>query len=251
MLDSFPGDVRLPPGWQLVYSPSTGSTNDDAKAAARRGNAHRTVFLADSQTAGRGRFGRAWIAPAASCLLFSVVLDGAPSPIYSTAAASVAVAETIGSDFGIAARIKWPNDVMIEARKVCGVLTEVVSSGGLTATVIGIGLNVNFSRGTEGLPPTATSLSWEMNHSLSRADLFSAILGRLDGLLGLPGDKLVSVVQERWEHLLWHRSQEVRLADGDAVLEGVVLGLASSGGLFLKLKDGSQREILNGELLLS
>ena len=138
---------------------------------------------------------------------------------------------------------------MIGARKVCGILTEVVASGDRLATVIGIGLNVNLDLTAEGLPATATSLSAELGKTLPRGALFSAIVARLHDLLTLPSPQLVSVVHERWEALLWRMAQGVRLSDGKDVVEGVVEGLAPSGGLLLRIPDGTLREITTGELL--
>lgn len=242
-------DWVVPPGWRLVYRETTGSTNDDAKAAARRGGANRTIFLANRQTAGRGRYGRSWIAPSDTCLLLSVLLEGALTPIECTAAASVAVADAIAA-IGLQARIKWPNDIMIDARKVCGILTEVVASGDRLATVVGVGVNVNVDLDTDGLPSTATSLAAEIGRPVARAAMFRELLSRLDELLAIDPVRLAPRLHRRWGSLLWRRSQYVRLADGAGVLEGVVEGLAPSGGLLLRLQDGALREVTNGELLL-
>ena len=245
-----PNRWSVPPGWTLVYHEITGSTNDDARAAARVGARGRKVFLADEQSAGRGRYGRSWVAPASSCLLFSLLLKESLSPVDCTVVASVAVAETIAEETELPARIKWPNDVMIGQRKVCGILTEVVAFGDRMAIVVGIGLNVNLDLATAGLPATATSLAAELGRPVSRSLLFDLVLRRLDALLAIEPARLVPMVRARWESLLWRHSQLVRLSDGADVVEGTVEGLAASGALLLRLANGATREISTGELLL-
>lgn len=257
--ESDPSRWSVPAGWTLRYQPTTASTNDDAREAARAGRPGRTVFLADGQTAGRGRQGRTWVAPAGTCLVFSLLLRDRLSPAACTALGAVAVVEAIQAETGLRARIKWPNDVMIASRKVCGILTEVVSaqrsafsaqhSESHQATIVGIGLNVNVDPCLADLPTTATSLAAELGRPWSREAMLNAVLGRINAYLGL-GSGSGSVVHARWGELLWRSQQSVRLADGVAVLQGVVEGVAPSGALQLRMGDGSLREIRTGELLI-
>src|SRR5207249_8195739 len=98
-----PAGWRVPAGWTLIYRPSTGSTNDDAKTAAHDWAGERRIFLADEQTAGRGRYGRSWIAPAGTCLLTSLLLEETLTPLECTAATSVALAEMLASELALPA----------------------------------------------------------------------------------------------------------------------------------------------------
>ncbi len=257
--EASPEHWSLPDPWFLAYRPITGSTNDDAKVAARAGRPPYGVYLSDFQTGGHGRFGRNWVAPEGACLLFSLLLADVVDPVRCTAAASVATAEAIAETTGLAARIKWPNDVMIGERKVCGILAEVVTTTFGVASVVGVGLNVNLDLGVEGLPPTATSLAHEVGHPLPRAPLLRAILTRVNlwlgqaaGSDGSGGQPVMagSAVLQRWEALLWRQSQSVLLSDDGSVIEGVVEGLAPSGGLRLRLADGRVREVITGELVI-
>lgn len=244
------GDWPLPPGWSLHYSTRTGSTNDDARQAALQGCADRSVFLADEQRAGRGRLGRTWLAPPGSSLLFSLVLRRGLPPIDLTALCSVAVAESIAAVTGLAARIKWPNDVMIRDRKVCGVLTEVVAArhrGDIA--IVGIGVNVNLEPATAGLPTTATSLSLEAGAPMRRGALFGAILSRVDARLALDDASLVAQVRRSWEAMLWRRWQQVRVDDAGTTVHGVVEGLAPSGALLLRRSGGEVVEVAVGDIV--
>src|SRR5438093_13314191 len=115
-----------PPGWILHYLPVTGSTNDDARRLALEGAPERTIVLADEQRAGRGRLGRGWIAPRGSGLLLSIVFERPIPSVALTAPCAIAIVDAIHDLTGLPPLIKWPNDLMIGARKVCGILTEVL-----------------------------------------------------------------------------------------------------------------------------
>lgn len=209
----------------------------------------RTVFLADEQLAGRGRQGRSWVAPPGSSLLFSLVLRRGLQPIHLTALCSVAVAEAVGASTSLLARIKWPNDVMIRDRKVCGILTEVVAGVRRRgAAIVGVGLNVNLDPAASGLPTTATSLSEEVHQPVPRAPLLEVILSRVDARLALDDTALVAQVDRAWEALLWRREQHVRVDQAGTTVAGVVEGLAPSGALRLRRPDGTVLEITVGDI---
>jgi BirA family biotin operon repressor/biotin-[acetyl-CoA-carboxylase] ligase len=162
----------------------------------------------------------------------------------------VAVAEAIAATTGLSARIKWPNDVMVGERKVCGVLAEVIaggSAGGLA--VVGIGVNVNLDPRAAGLPLTATSLSEETGAAVARDALLRAILGRVGARLALDDAALATQVFRAWEALLWRRRQHVRVDQDGTSLQGTVEGLAPSGALRLRLPDGTRQEIVVGEII--
>ena len=239
---------HVPPGWAVHYSSATGSTSDDAKAAVREGVADRTVFLADVQRQGRGRLDRTWIAPPGTGLLFSIVLRSDLPPIHLTALCSVSVAESIADLTGLQARIKWPNDVMVQDRKTCGILTEVIAFGGATFAIIGIGLNVNLDPAIAGLPPTATSLSHEVGTRVSRRRLLDVTLSRIDTRLALDANALLRDVRAKWEALLWRRRQRIVVSQDGTTLHGIVEGLAPSGALLLRQDDGLRLEITVGDV---
>lgn len=153
--DALSGPGRLFSGFTCV--PSTASTNADLAAAARAGSASGTVLVADHQSAGRGRFDRKWEAPPGTAVAVSVLLrpEGASAArwLWLPLITGVAVAEGLHAAAGVEAEVKWPNDVLVGGRKVCGILCERVDDG----AVIGIGINTALS--DDQLPvPTATSL---------------------------------------------------------------------------------------------
>src|SRR5262249_21998579 len=124
------------------------STNSRAAAMADRPDADGLAFLADRQSAGRGQYGRRWVAPARSSVLLSLLLrppPGVARPVVLTAWAAVSVCEVVQRLTGEVPRIKWPNDVLVRGKKVCGILIEQVARGDQTASIVGIGLNVTQS----------------------------------------------------------------------------------------------------------
>jgi BirA family biotin operon repressor/biotin-[acetyl-CoA-carboxylase] ligase len=166
--------------WDVTRVPETESTNADVAAAARDGAPEGTVIVADHQTAGRGRLDRTWDAPAGSGLVMSALvrpdeLDPAGWP-WIPLMTGVAVADAIRSA-GLEPRVKWPNDVEIDGRKLAGILVERVETAEGPAGVIGIGLNVAMT--SDQLPiPTATSLSLEGSPA-TRDDVLAAVLAGL------------------------------------------------------------------------
>ena len=164
---------------------SAGSTNDLARAEAKRGR-DGTVHFAEEQTRGRGRFGRVWTAPKFSSLLFSVALNSPAPPVKADAlalAGAVAVAEAISQVHNLPARIRWPNDVLIEGRKVSGVLVEDLGAVGERRwLVMGVGVNVNVDMAAlpAEVAKVAGSISESLGHDADRAALARAVLRRLD-----------------------------------------------------------------------
>ncbi|MGC3994126.1 MAG: biotin--[acetyl-CoA-carboxylase] ligase [Propionicimonas sp.] len=176
--------VRPGTVWTRVATvASTGSTNADLAASARAGAASGTVLVSDHQSAGRGRFARVWEAPPGRSLAMSVLLRPPASLpaerwLWLPLVAGLAVAEGIRDACGVAAELKWPNDVLVGGGKVCGILSERVDGDGPAAAIIGMGLNTTLAE--DELPvPTATSLA------LAGADVDPT--GVASGVLGALG----------------------------------------------------------------
>lgn len=220
----------------------TGSTNDDALAAARAGIAHGATFVADEQSAGRGRRGRQWFAAPGESLLFSVVLRAQLSLEHAALLALVAGLAVRGA---IAAasdrlgrvpdvRVKWPNDVWVGERKVAGVLCEShVQGPNLVATIVGVGVNVNGREFPAELATLATSLALAAV-PVAREDLLLDILSGLEErTLRLVRDGVASLVTELGENDALY-GRRVRVED----VEGVAAGFDHSGRLLLRLSQG-------------
>lgn len=247
-----------PPGWQVAYVASATSTQDLAREALRAGVACRTIFVADHQTAGRGRHGRAWITPAGGALTLSIVFchDEASRqrmvPHRYTLAASVALVATIEILApGLEPRIKWPNDVLVGDRKVAGVLAESTWNGDQASVVVGVGFNVRTTpAGLAGLP-SATSLHILGATGVSRGAVLRTFVRYLDDWLDRPAAELF----DTWNSYLWGRGQRLRvrdLAGDDPATEQdvVLLGAEPDGALRLRLPDGREVRTVSAELIL-
>jgi BirA family transcriptional regulator, biotin operon repressor / biotin---[acetyl-CoA-carboxylase] ligase len=221
-------------GLPRVHLRTTDSTNARARELAVAGAPHGTLVTADEQTAGRGRQGRTWIARPGDALLMSVVLRHI-EPVVPLAAA-VAVADAVGP----AARIKWPNDIWIDGRKVSGILLEGRPQEGWS--VLGIGVNVRTREFPEELREVATSLALE-GVDTTREELLAALAERLDRWIGAPVDEVLAAWGER-DAL---RGRQIRWAGG----AGTAAGVDGSGALLVDLGDGEQATLDAGEVHLS
>ena len=244
-------DSIAPPGWTVRHAIETGSTNDLAKAAGLAGASEKTLFVTDHQLKGRGRMDRTWVELPGSSLLFSILFRRPLPPILLTMICSLAACEAIQRVAGARAEIKWPNDLMLNGRKLAGVLTEVNWSPENRFAVVGMGINVNFDPPlVEGIPDTATSLLRETGTEASRRELLREILLSLDALLAMENAALEPFVRDRWATRLWRRRQRVVVADGGTVLEGIFEGVDSEGVLLLRLDDGTLTQVRVGDVVV-
>lgn len=232
-----------PLGHPHIHLDVVDSTNALAKEKASAGAVHGTVFTAGEQTAGRGRQGRTWVAPAGSALLMSVILRPAEDRHrFAPLAAALAVAETCEDLVGVSAAIKWPNDVWIDGRKVSGILVEARTDQDPEKSwvVIGIGLNtrVRLEDMPEELRETATTLGLDPG-----VDALKPLLARLDYWIAAPVPELVSAWQKR-DALL---GREISW-DGGA---GVADGIDENGNLRVRRPDGTEVAIGAGEVHLT
>ena len=239
-------------GGLLCCRDSVESTNRVALQLLREGAAEGTVVIADTQTAGRGRLNRVWQSPPGSNLYFSVILRPPVAPSDAsqiTLLAGVAVAEAIATICATGVGIKWPNDVRIHGRKVCGILTEMRTSGSGAGVIVGIGLNVNIRKDDfdPGHSETATSLREETGCSHSRENLFLLLCERLEKWYGTFLHAGFAPVGEGW--LLWSEmaGRHVRILFRDEVQEGVVEGIDRDGALLISDARGEVRRITAGD----
>ncbi|WP_218125470.1 biotin--[acetyl-CoA-carboxylase] ligase [Glycomyces harbinensis] len=176
--------------------PVTGSTNADLAAAAKEGAGEGRVLIAEEQSAGRGRLDRQWTSPAGAGLTMSFLLRPTlPREQWGTLSIVTAVAlrETLAAVCGVDAKLKWPNDVLVEGRKVCGILAQV--EGG--AVIVGAGLNVSLT--DEELPvPTGTSLLIAGATELDRATIAADFLARVGALYAAWNERGPAAVIESW-----------------------------------------------------
>jgi BirA family biotin operon repressor/biotin-[acetyl-CoA-carboxylase] ligase len=241
----------LPPGWHGLLFESVGSTQDEARRAAAQGASTRSVLVADYQSAGRGRQGRVWHAPPGAALLVSILLretGDVPRLWRTTALAAVALVEAIEAAApSLQPAIKWPNDLMLDGRKVAGILAESWSERNQLAIAIGIGVNVNTrAEDLQAVSSVATSLRVASGADVDRGALLLALVEGIDRWQARPESEL----QATWQARLWGRGQRLRLADIGLDEEVVVLGATLDGALRVRLPDGTERTTTTGELLL-
>lgn len=246
-------------GRTVEYRESVGSTNELAKQLARAGGPEGLLVIADEQTAGKGRLGRSWSTPKGAALAMSLVLRPDLPPYLAprvTLVAAVAVAEAVRDVAGVAAGIKWPNDIQVEARKLCGILTEMEAEVERIAFVVcGIGVNVNLDRADmpAEFRETATSLMLERGGRLERAPLAAAILARFEtGYDSLVRGRFDQVL-DRWRRLSVTLGQQVRVlsVSGAPTLEGTAVDVDEDGALLVRASaTGEEHRVLAGEVSL-
>lgn len=230
-------------GRPILRLEDVASTQDVAFRLGELGAREGTVVVAKHQRAGRGRAGRTWVASPGAALLFSVLLrPERPLPGVFSLLVADAIAETVSDAYGLDPRVKWPNDVLIDSRKLSGVLIQARNG----MAVLGIGLNVR----TEAidLPEGATSLRAETGQMIDPAEMLERLLPAIDQRYRavMTGDvaSTVSRVQAR----LAMRGERVTLRDGDREMKGRVKGLRHDGALLLEVDDGI-RAVVSGELV--
>ena len=228
------------------------STQVEASRLAAAGAPEGTVVTASHQTEGRGRRGRQWLDAEGECLLMSIVLRPAvPSghaPQLSLVGA-VAMVDALTTSVGLRAAIRWPNDVLVGERKICGMLPAAVTSapGALGHVILGIGLNVNQSTFPEPLRNIATSVRIETGRVILVAKMMESVLATLDRWYTRFLASGVNGLREAW----LERSQTIgrRVTAGDG-REGVAVDLAADGALVLRTDIGETLRILAGDVTM-
>ena len=238
---------------QLHHFYKIGSTNTAAMAAAATGIAEGSVFLAEEQTAGRGRGENSWESEPSAGIYCSVVLRPALPPsdalVLSLAAGLAVCGALMQVEAGVSVDLKWPNDVLIKGRKVCGILTEMHAEvTRVRHIVVGIGINVNQESFPKELENHATSLRLETGRDCSRVEVAAALLKSLDreyrALIEEP-DARQSILRRFTEQSSWARGKQVRIEDGGPIIEGTTEGLDERGFLQVRSAHGLQR-VLSG-----
>jgi len=238
--------------YRIHHHDTIDSTNDEARRLASRGEPEGAVAAADSQTAGRGRSGRAWITPPGAAIAMSIVLRPRVSANRTTQIAllgGLAVLEGIRRVVDLPMQIKWPNDVLVRGKKVAGVLAEASFAGDkMEYVVLGIGVNVN-----DGPPPdsnleyAATSLATESGSALDRESVMNAILSAFAERYPLLGTPALSAL---WSNHLAMRGQPVRVIGLAETIVGTLESVTDEGAIVVRFDDGSSRTILAGDVHL-
>ncbi len=236
-------------GKDIHYFKETESTNTIAREIANTVG-EGVVVIAESQTRGRGRLGRKWISPEGGIWL-SIILKPRIQPLYApriTLLAGVAVAKTIRST-GLQARIKWPNDVLINEKKVCGILTEIEAEIDLIDhCVVGIGIDANVD--TESFPEefreSSTSLKKELGHEINRVEFVQRLLEEFEALyLKFQNEGFPSILEE-WRNMSATIGEWVKITTQTKTIYGEAIGVDNEGALILETGEGQLEKIVAG-----
>ncbi len=241
---------------QIVCYEEIDSTNLEARRLILQGKGQGTVIVAERQTAGRGRLGRHWESPSGTGIWFSVILEPGVSlqqtSQYSFVMA-VAVAEGIRQATGLEAQVKWPNDVLLGGKKVCGILLELVAEMSQVQQLIaGIGINANqqLADFPEDVQRKATSLAIAAGHPVQRTKILCAVLQKIEENCLLLERQGFDALREKWMALSCVIGRDVQVVrQGAAVLTGRAVGLGADGSLQVQTDQGVQ-SVLAGDVSL-
>ena len=255
-----------PTGYRLIFSPDLllpyefpglehkihhfgeiGSTMLVARELAKKGVEEGTIVIAESQTSGRGRLSREWFSPRGG-IYFTIILKPEISLIYAprmNLMASVAVAKAIRKLYGLKAELKWPNDVLIEGKKVCGILAGMEAEVDAVNFVnLGIGINVNAS--ISQYEKAATSLRAELGREVSRREFLSTLLTEIAAQKSLlTGNGLL----EEWKLLSATLNREVKIVAPGEEITGWAVDIDTSGALIVRGENGSLRSAIAGDCI--
>ena len=244
-------DLLLPyefPDWErkIHHFRGIASTMDVARELAKRGTETGTIVVAESQSQGRGRLKREWLSPEGG-IYFTIILRPKISPVYApriSLMASVAVAKTIRRLFGLKAELKWPNDVLIQGRKVCGILAEMDAEMDVTNFVnVGIGINANSSISQF----EATSLKDEIGKEILRKEFFRSVVTEILRYAQQQALLTKADLLEEWKSLSATLNREVEIVSPGEVIVGQAIDIDTSGALIVKGEDGSLRTVIAGD----
>ena len=237
-------------GREIRYFASIGSTMDDARAHPRAGAAEELAVVADEQTAGRGRLGRTWVAPAGVNLYVSILVRPPLAVLKRLGmVAPLAVADAVREVAGLDVAFKWPNDILIGGRKLCGVLIEGELAGQRPDfAVVGIGLNVNLEpdRYPE-IAGTATSLARELGRPVSREATLAALLNAFERCYDREDGEALRLA---WRACLETLGREVTVTFAGRSEEGIAEDVDAEGALVMRRADGSTVALPAGEVTL-
>lgn len=237
----------------LFFYEETGSTNDDIKQMANEGALNGTLVVADRQTAGRGRRGRSWISPKGEAVYMSLLLRPKCMPNQASALTLVmalAVTEAMEELAPGRSGIKWPNDIVMNGKKVCGILTEMaLEQTTIDYVVIGVGINVNQSIFDTEIATIATSIALELGRKITRTELIGRILHYFEKEYAEFAKTYdLGSLMERYNGYLLNRDTQVRVLDPKGEYEGFALGINSQGELMVKRQNGEIEAVYAGEV---
>jgi BirA family biotin operon repressor/biotin-[acetyl-CoA-carboxylase] ligase len=242
-------------GRKIHYFAQLDSTNSHARHLAERGSPEGEMVIAESQSQGRGRLGRVWISPPHINLYLSLILRPRLPPVCApqiTLMAAVALADTIASFTPITPAIKWPNDILLEGKKVAGILSESSCiSERIEFVILGIGVNLNYSIELmpEAIRNGATSLFIVNGQVIQRETFAKRLIQDLDRCYGELEESGFSAIAPRWEARFSLRGQKIKVEGSNQVLVGTAAGIDRDGALIVVDEQGMPQRVVAGDVI--
>lgn len=244
-------------GKEVLSYNKLNSTNDLAYGLAEKSAKEGVIVLAEEQARGRGRFGRSWVSPPKSGIYLSCILrpDMPPNEIPRiTLLAAVSVAKAIRQTCGLEAMIKWPNDILIRGKKVCGILTEMkAEQDTIRFVIVGLGINVNTP--LEALPKGASSVKEELRAAgsdiaVSRVELAKRVLELLEeNYIRMKKEGFDSMIEE-WKNLSAMLGARIKVILPNRTFEGQAHDIDSDGSLVVRLDSGISEKVSSGDIVM-
>lgn len=238
-------------GKRIVYKETVASTQKEAHQIAEEA-AEGTVVIAEEQQSGRGRLARSFHSPPGTGIWMSLILKPDLPPFKApqfTLIAAVAVAEAIQSVTGTAPEIKWPNDLLLNGKKITGILTELQADADrIRSIIIGIGINVNQSSFPEELADIATSIAMETGRPVSRAALVQEIFRNMEALYNEYIEHGFAPIKPKWERYAVSIGRRLLARTPSGTIRGQALGITEDGVLKLEGEDGTVHDIYSADI---
>jgi BirA family transcriptional regulator, biotin operon repressor / biotin---[acetyl-CoA-carboxylase] ligase len=230
---------------RIHYFPEVDSTMDMARDLARKGADHLSVVIADRQIKGRGRLHRQWFSDSGG-LYFTTIVRPVIAPVMSfriTFSASLALVRVLRRLFPIDAKVKWPNDILVEGKKLSGMLSEMETEADLVS-YINIGLGINVSNDPRISEPNATSLKILLHHDVSRIEILTHFLNEFENmLLNNESEDIIS----QWKEYSGTLNRHVKIVTTREQIEGVAKDVDETGALVLELSNGAVKKVVYGD----
>lgn len=239
----------------VYYYDVTDSTNTEAKRLAAKGflGNDKVLVLAETQTGGRGRRGRSWEAASGTSVCMSLLLRPEISPDRAsmlTLVMGLSVVEGLLQEFGVQTQIKWPNDIILNKKKLVGILTEMGMKGmEIDYLVIGVGMNVNMVDFSEELVDKATSMRLELGYPVERERMITAVVKAFErNYQTFLETQDLSKLRECYEAVMVNQNQSVRVLQPGNAYEGTAVGINTMGELLVEKEDGTCEAVYAGEV---
>ncbi|MCQ2549331.1 MAG: biotin--[acetyl-CoA-carboxylase] ligase [Lachnospiraceae bacterium] len=240
-------------GKTLYYYEDTDSTNADAMRLGEEGAEHGTLVVANHQNKGRGRRGRVWQSPVGTTISMSFLVKPEIAPGKAsmlTLVMALAVAKGIEEACDLSTAIKWPNDILVNGKKVCGILTEMKAEMDyIHGVIIGVGINVNVESFPEELQSMATSLILEKGRKVSRAEVIERVAENFEEYYEkFMETEDLSLLRDLYEERLISKGKAVKVLDPQGEYTGISKGITDTGELVVETQDGKEQQVYAGEV---